>query len=206
MVHHCEKCGRRKRQNKQEAQMHFKFREDVVQPQHNRIVFTKTSPIDDKDEPKHLVPNRYNSPHRPNKYNHNKKSDDDSTAAILARVDENVEVRGKINFTVGISNNRSFKVSDDGSEFIITKDGFYRLIFTGRMTNQGKLIFDRSPSVRDKQKQFSEASFGGDITMVSTMLPFKEGYRLSIRFRSREMGVNVLEGGAQLEIYRVDDL
>lgn len=203
MVHHCEKCGRRKRQDRQEAQMHFKFREDPS-PQ-NRLTLLKSIPVGDKDEKLNVSSLHYDNTSKVNKNHQSRKSDED-TAAILARVEESVEVKGKLNFTVGISNNRSFKVSEDGTEFIIMKDGFYRLIFTGRMTNQGKLIFDRSPSVKEKQKQFAEASFGGDITMVSTMLPFKEGYRLSIRFRSREFGVNLLEGGAQLEIYRVDDL
>lgn len=139
--------------------------------------------------------------HITKKHTPSKKS---STGAILARTDDNMTVNGKIYFNVGIGNNRSFRVTDDGAEFVFTKDGFYQLTFRGKISSTGTLIFDRTPSVKKSQRQFSEFRFGETITEITTMLPFQKDYRLTVRFESSQSGV--LESGAQIEIIRVDDL
>lgn len=131
----------------------------------------------------------------------------DSKAAILARIDERSPIQDKIVFTVGISNNKSFRVSEDGSTFIFTQSGLYRIVFKGKVTSQGKIVLRRSPPLNEKQTVFTKFAFGGEIQEVSTMLPFHSSYELTVIFVANKSSKgDYLEAGAQVEIYKVDEI
>lgn len=178
--HHCKKCGK-KRTNEHDVKKNIQLRDKETDHQHH------DNKRKDHDK-KHAVLDNCNN------------------GAILAKTNENIVIDGKIYFNVGISNNRSFQVTDDGTEFIFTKDGFYQLTFRGKFSCIGNLIFDRNPSFEKRQRQFSEFQFDEKTEEISTMLPFHKGNRLSVRFESPKPGICILSAGGQIEIVKVDDL
>lgn len=132
-------------------------------------------------------------------------------AAILTKVEEDMQINSenKIYFTIGMSNSKHtyFQVLDNGSAFQFNISGLFRIVFTGNINVSGVLSFERKPQFNSNQEKFTRYKIaGGEITQ-STMLPFKKGFILSVKFYPTNKSQKVIiKSGSQLEIYRVDNL
>jgi len=134
-----------------------------------------------------------------------------SFAAILTKVDEDIQINSenKIFFTIGMSNSKNiyFNVLDNGSAFQFNTSGLFRIVFSGTINVPGILSFERKPLFNSNQEFFTKYNINKSDFNQSTMLPFKKGFILSIKFYPNNKSQNViLKAGSQLEIYKVDNL
>ena len=138
-----------------------------------------------------------------------------NSAAILAKVESDIQIgeenysdyNNRIFFQIGISNNKTFRVSDEGSAFQFVVPGLYRIQFDADITHKGKLFFMRKPHFNSNQENFNNYEFGGGKMTQSTMLPFRSGSTLCVKFFPHNKNSNtIVKSGAQIEIYLVDDL
>jgi hypothetical protein len=159
------------------------------------------------------VPYSENRQKMENSWKYNKEKN--NLAAILVKIEDDIEIgqgknsefKNRIFFTIGICNNHSFRVIDDGSGFLFDYSGLYRIVFTGKTDKIGKIDFERKPDFNKKQRNFSIYDFGDEVSYISTMLPFKSGSTLNVKFYPEDNSTSsILYSGAQLEIYRVDNM